>query len=95
MTEEMFRLILDSAQVKTDKEGWAVMPEGRHLTLYASHAGVSLTIGKVEKLRTQQSVVRARNVKGETYFIALNDLFAAAVDGQDAAAGRKPGFLGA
>ena len=94
MTEEMLKAVLETAQAKTDKEGRATMPEGRLVTLYASHDGVALTIGKVERLRVAHGMIRAENTKAETYFVALADVFAAAVEGKDMPGARKAGFLG-
>lgn len=95
MTEEMFRAVLETAQAKTDKEGWATMPEGRSLTLYAAHNGVPLTVAKIDSLRVSQEIIRTRSVKGQTYVLALSDVFAAALDGgSDTPGGRKAGFLG-
>lgn len=93
MTEEMLRVVLETAQAKTDKEGWASLPDGRTMTLYAAHEGVSLTVAKVEKIRILQGIVRAQNAKGETFLLAAGDLFAAAIDGQVTTAGRRPGFV--
>ena len=95
MTEEMFRAVLDTANAKTDKDGWATLPEGRLMTLYAAHNGVPLTIAKVDGVRTAQSIVRARTSKGDTFLVHVDDLFAAAMDaGAESSAGRKAGFLG-
>lgn len=95
MTEEMFRVVLESSNAKTDKDGWSALPEGRLVTLYAAHNGVPLTIAKVEALRAAQGVVRARTSKGDTFLVHLDDLFAAATDaGSESPAGRKAGFLG-
>ena len=41
--------------------------------------GVSLTVQKVEAIRVAHSIVHARSVKGETFMVALEDIFAAAV----------------
>jgi hypothetical protein len=95
MTEEMLKTVLDTAQAKTDKDGWDTLPEGRAMTLYGAHAGVSFTAGKVDSLRLARGIVHARTTKGETFLIALEDLFAAAVDaGNSATASRKAGFIG-
>ena len=95
MTEDMLRAVLDTAQAKSEKDGGSSLPEGRHLTFYCAHNGVPLTVSKVEHVRLTQGVVRARNGKGETFLLALEDLFSAAVDGgSEAAAARKAGFLG-
>jgi hypothetical protein len=94
MTDEMLRAVLETATAK-DKDGWSALPEGRLLTLYAAHAGVALTVAKVEAVKVSQRIVWARSAKGETSVLNLDDLFAAAVDrGNDPQAGRKAGFLG-
>jgi hypothetical protein len=95
MTEEMLKAVLDTAHAKTDKEGASTLPEGRSMTLYAAHAGVSLTVSKVESVRVSHGIVRAKNTKGETFVLSVEDLFAAAVDaGGESTSGRKAGFLG-
>src|SRR4051794_1875369 len=80
MTEEMFRVVLETAGAKHDKDGWAALPEGRHMTLHAAHGGVPLTLGKVEAVKNAQGIVWARSVKGDTFVVHLDDLFAAAID---------------
>ena len=95
MTEELLHAVLETAGAKADKDGWSALPEGRLMTLHAAHAGVPLTMGKVEALKVAQRIVWARSAKGDTYILALEDLFAAALDrGHEAQAGRKAGFLG-
>jgi hypothetical protein len=94
MTEEMLKAVLETAQAKIDKDGASALPEGRTMTLYAAHDGVSLTVSKVESVRVAQGIVRARNAKGETFVLAATDLFAAAIDaGSESATARKAGFL--
>ena len=92
MTEEHLASLLSSAKAKKDDEGWHVPGEGRHLTLYVSANGASLNIGRVEALRTDKSLLHARTVKGELYVLALEDVFAAAIEAT-AAGGRKAGFV--
>ncbi|MDC0746261.1 hypothetical protein [Polyangium mundeleinium] len=95
MTEDMLRTVLDTVGVSTDPEGWLRLPEGQLLTLYAAHDGVSLNIAKVESLRIAHGVIRARSNKGESFFVAREDLFAVSLDGgTKVSAGRKAGFLG-
>jgi hypothetical protein len=95
MTEEMLRAVLETAEAKSDKEGWATLPEGRSLTLYAAHNGASLTVAKVGALRVAQGIVRAKSAKGQLFLLALEDVFAAALDGAaESASARKAGFLG-
>jgi hypothetical protein len=95
MTDEMLRGVLDAAQASTNTDGWEALPEGRTITLYAAQEGVSLTVAKVECVRTASGVLRARTTKGEVFFLPLAQIFAAAIDGgSTTAAGRKAGFLG-
>ncbi len=96
MTEEMLRVVLDTANAKTDsKDGWAALPSGRLMTLHVAHHGVPLTVGKIDAIKIQGAVVRARSSKGET-FIALDDVFAVGLEGGSDLANppRKAGFLG-
>ena len=95
MTEELLHAVLETAGAKPDKDGWSTLPDGRLMTLYAAHAGVPLTIAKIEAVKTNQRIAWARSAKGEIYVVNLEDLFAAAMDrGHEAQAGRKAGFLG-
>ena len=95
MTEDMFRTVLDTVGVTTDSEGWLRLPEGQVMTLYAAHDGVSLNIAKVESLRVAHGVIRARSSKGESFYVAREDLFAVSLDGgTKVSTGRKAGFLG-
>jgi hypothetical protein len=95
MTDEMLHAVLETAGAKPDKDGWSMLPDGRLMTLYAAHSGVSLTISKVEAVKVSQRIAWARSSKGETYVLGLDDLFAAALDrGLEQQAGRKAGFLG-
>jgi hypothetical protein len=95
MTEDMFRSLLDDIGAKRDDEGVVRLPEDQLLTLYAAHDGVPLSVAKVEVLRLAHGVVRARTAKGESFYIAREDLFAMSVDGgSKTQMGRKAGFLG-
>jgi hypothetical protein len=96
MTDEMFRTVIETAGTRSDKDGWASLPDGRLMTLHAAHAGVPLTIGKVEAVKAAQRVLWARSSKGELYVVDLDDLFAAAFERgtSETTAGRKAGFLG-
>jgi hypothetical protein len=93
MTEEHFSAIITAADAKKDSQGWWVTQEGRHVTLYVSSGGgSSLTVSRVESLRLDGPLVKARSVKGEEYIIALEDLFAGAVEPAAAQGGRRAGF---
>jgi hypothetical protein len=97
MTEEILRAALEVAEATTDKDGWAELPDGRTMTLYAAHEGVALNVAKVEALKIAHGLLRARSVKGETFLLALKDVFAVALDGGiggKSGQSRKAGFLG-
>ncbi len=95
MTEDMFRSLLDDIGAKRDDEGVIRLPEGQLVTLYAAHDGVPLSVAKVEALRLTNGVIRARTAKGESFYIAREDLFAMSADGgSQTQMGRKAGFLG-
>jgi hypothetical protein len=95
MTEEMFRVVLETANAKSDKDGWTTLPEGRLMTLYVAHHGVQLTVGKVDAVRSSSGIIKARTSKGDTFLLALEDIFATGLDGgTEASAARKAGFLG-
>jgi hypothetical protein len=95
MTDEMLHAVLETAGAKVEKDGWHAVPDGRLLTLYAAHAGVPLTIAKIEAVKSSQRIAWARNNKGEIHVLNLDDLFAASMDrGHDPQTGRKAGFLG-
>lgn len=91
----MFAAVLETAGAKEGKEGWSALPEGRLMTLHGGHNGVHLSVTKVEAVKLSRRIVWARTSKGETFVVNLDDLFAAAVDRtNEAASGRKAGFLG-
>lgn len=92
MTEEHLSALLSAADAKKDDEGWSTTPEGRNMTLYVACNGANLTVSRVEALRVKGALLEARTVRGERYLLALEDVYAGAVDGPKAA-GRKAGFV--
>lgn len=91
MTDDHFAAFITAAEAKKDKEGWWTAQEGRHMTLYASFAGSSLTVARIEALRVDGQHVKARTVRGEVYVLALADLFAGQIEPQLQGA-RRAGF---
>ena len=75
----------------TSDNGWFDVPPEQHVTLCVAHNGVGLTVSKVEAIKFDREVVLARTRKGETYQLALDDVFAAAVE-TPKAGDRKAGF---
>jgi len=94
MTENMFDTVLRKAGCERDETGLLRLPEGRTMTLYIAHDGTQLAVGKVMALKRDEALVETETVKGETFILSLEDLFAASVSGNGkSAGGRKAGFL--
>ena len=91
MTVDHLTAIIKAAEARKDDKGWWVTQEGRHVTLYASSGGSSLTVSRVEAIRVDGALVGARTVRGEEYLLALEDVFAGAVEPQ-AQGARRAGF---
>ncbi len=92
MTEEHLVAVLTTAKADKDKDGWNVPAEGRHFTLYVASGGASLNVGRVEAVKVEGKLIKARTVKGELFVLALEDVFAAAREAP-ATGGRKAGFV--
>jgi hypothetical protein len=94
MTGEHLDAILKAIQAKSGKDGYLAMPEGTTMTLYLAHDGASLSVPKVEALKTDGELVFARTTKRETFVIARADVFAVATDGATTAgeSPRRAGF---
>jgi hypothetical protein len=92
MTGEHLEAILKSAQAKTEKDGFSIVPEGATLTLYVAHDGVPLTVPRVEGVKIDGDLVYARTARRETFALHRNDLFAAAIEGAVGQPARRAGF---
>jgi len=97
MTEEMFHAVLDKAGCSKGDGARMELPEGSTMTLYLAHEGTQLQVSRVTALIQNGDIVQTETAKGETFLLALEDLFAASIlggDGKDGSPGRKAGFLG-
>jgi hypothetical protein len=92
MTHEHLSALLTSAEAKKDENGWSKGAEGRLLTFYVAFSGAGLTVSRVEAVRAEGTLIKARTVKGEIYVLALSDIYAGAVEGLPSD-GRKAGFV--
>jgi len=92
MTRDQIESILKTAGAKSDKEGHG-LPEGSNLTFHVAHDGASLSFQKIESVRFDGELVYARSSK-QSIALAVNDVFAVAVEGGSNAPARRPaGFL--
>ncbi len=92
MTEEHLSALIQAGDAKPADDGWVEPPEGRHFILHVSQNGASLTVPRVRALRQESGLLHAKTSNGETYIVALEDVFAGAVDGSSKP-GRKAGFV--
>lgn len=95
MTEDMFKAVLAKAGCEPGEDGGSALPDGHTMTLYAGHAGNSLVVGHIVSLDLDDTLLEARDNKGERYLLSLEDVYAASVTGgTKTAQARKAGFLG-
>ena len=94
MTGEHLDAILKVAGAKSDKEGWASLPDGSIMTLNVAHDGAAMTIPRIEAVRQDGDLVYARNPKRELFVVVRSDVFAVALEGEQAAGKvvRRAGF---
>ena len=90
MAGEQLDAVLKSVNAKSGKDGFAALPDGVTLTLYLAHDGASLSVQKVEAVKTDGEIIFARTTKRETFAVAKADIFAVATDGTATAAGESP-----
>ncbi len=92
MTQEHWAALMEASGAKKDEQGYLAPPEGRLLTLYISSGNASLSVQRIEAVRQEAGLVYARTKKGETFVLALQDVFAGAVE-ESQGSTRKAGFV--
>jgi hypothetical protein len=93
MTLEHWAALVEASGAKKDGEGFFVPPEGKLLTLYVSSGGASLSVQRIEAFRQELGLVHARTKKAELFVLALDSIFAGAVEETQGASARKAGFI--
>ncbi len=92
MTSEHLALLLTAAEAKKDDKGWSRVKEGHHITLHVANNGASLAVSRVEAVKVEGVLLKTRTTKGELYVLAMEDVFAGAVE-EAASSSRKAGFV--
>lgn len=92
MTQEHWVALVEASGAKKDDKGFLSPPEGKLLTLYVSSGSATLSVQRIEAVRLEQGLVHARTKKGELFVLALQDVFAGAVEETQGSA-RKAGFV--
>ncbi len=82
MTGDHLDAIFRLAGAKTDKDGWATLPDGNTLTLHVAHDGASMTISRIESLKQEGELIFARNPKRELFALVRSDVYAVALEGE-------------
>lgn len=92
MTLEHWAALLEASGAKKDERGFLTPPEGKLLTLYVASGSATLSVQRIEAVRHDHGLVHARTKKGELFVLALQDIFAGAVE-ETQGSGRKAGFV--
>jgi hypothetical protein len=93
MTQEHWAALIEASGAKKDEQGFLAPPEGKLLTLYVSSGTSTLSVQRIEAVRHEQGLVYARTKKGELFVLALQDVFAGAVEETQGSSSRKAGFV--
>jgi hypothetical protein len=88
MTGEHLDAILKLAGAKSEKDGWASLPDGGTMTMHVAHDGAAMTVPRVESIRQDGELVYGRNPKKEIFIVVRSDIFAVALESEAAAGGR-------
>jgi hypothetical protein len=91
MTAEEFQNIVRLAEVTVEGE-WSKLPEGRTMTLHVASGGVGLAVSRVSSIKVALPQLVLRTAREELFVVALNDVFACAID-QAGGQARKAGFV--
>lgn len=92
MTHEHWAALIEASGAKKDDQGYLAPPEGKLLTLYLASGSSTLSVQRIEAVRHEQGLVHARTKKGELFVLALEDVFAGAVE-ETQGSSRKAGFV--
>jgi hypothetical protein len=92
MTQEHWAALIEASGAKKDEQGFLAPPEGKLLTLYVSSSSATLSVQRIEAVRHEAGLVHARTKKGELFVLALEDIFAGAVE-ESQGSSRKAGFV--
>jgi hypothetical protein len=92
MTQEHWAALMETSSAKKDDKGFLALPETKLLTLYVASGSSTLSVARVDGVRLEHGLVHARTRKNELFVLALQDIFAGAVE-ETQGTGRKAGFV--
>ena len=92
MTQEHWAALIEASGSKKDDQGQLALPVGKLLTLYVASGSATLSVSRIESARLEHALIHARTKKGETFVLAMEDVFAGAVE-ESQSSERKAGFV--
>ncbi|HYQ16456.1 MAG TPA: hypothetical protein VEQ58_11885 [Polyangiaceae bacterium] len=93
MTLEHWAALIEASGAKKDDGGYLAPPEGKLITLYVASGSSTLSVQRIEAVRQEQGLVHARTKKGELFVLALQDVYAGAIEETQGSSQRKAGFV--
>lgn len=91
MEKNHLNAVLKAAEATAEGD-WSILAEHRTLSLHAASGGVGLNITQIRRVRVDDALLWAETVRGETFFVTLSEVFAAAVVDGAKKGERKAGF---
>lgn len=91
MENKHLSAVLEAAEA-TSEGDWSVLEGERTITFHAASGGVGLNITQVRRVKTDDQLLFAESSRGETFVLALEDVFGAAVVDANKKHERKAGF---
>jgi hypothetical protein len=91
MTAEQLAAILKLAEAEKAEEGWSSLGQYT-LTLHTAFNGASLSLGRIEQVKSVGPLIYAKGSRGEIHVVRLDDVFASTVEASKEK-GRKAGFV--
>ena len=93
MSPEQVNEILTICEASASDNGFRELPQKTTVTLYCARGGVGLTVSSIEAMALRGQSLHARTTKGDLYVVAIDDVFAANVEGRaQAKTPRRAGF---
>jgi hypothetical protein len=91
VTQEELNLVLTTVGA-TAEGGFHQLPEGATATFQLARNGVGFSVSKANAVKHTNGQLQIRTERGETCFVALNDVFACVIDEVKGRAARRAGF---
>jgi hypothetical protein len=91
MTGDQFGALLKLAEATKVDDGWSSLGPFS-LTLHTAFNGASLSLTRIDSVKTLGSLLLAKTSRGETHVLMLENIFGGTID-PSRESGRKAGFV--